>query len=432
MSNALAISAVTGVLQSMLSQVYNHPASALGNVVVSATAPDIVQTIVGTGTNAPLQVNLFLHQVTHNPAWRNMGLPTLSSDGANGLNQSPLALDLHYMVTAYAAGDGQAEALLGNAILTLHLNQSLPRAQIRSALAALGPTYPASFASAVAASGLADQVEMLTITPSLLGKEEIAWLWTAPRVDYRPSYPFRVSVVLIQPNMPVTTALPVLQRSIAVQAGIVPAFPSITAVTAPNGQPAAVLGDTVTVTGSGLTGVSGLILSSLRLAVPQTLSPVAGGTDTSFEFIVPNPMLPTPQTNPSDLPAGVYTLTAQTPSTTVPVTVTASNSLPFAIAPHILPSWAPGTLTAGASVVVQVPCAPYLRPGQEVSLIIGSQQAPAEVFTSPTNTPSFLFTPLQATGQAVPVRLRVDGIDSPIVDMTRTPPVFMQPMVEVK
>ena len=69
MSNALALSGVTAVLQYFLNIAYNNPSSALGGVLVSAVAPDLVQTNLG-GVSAPLQVNLFLHQVTFNSGWR--------------------------------------------------------------------------------------------------------------------------------------------------------------------------------------------------------------------------------------------------------------------------------------------------------------------------------------------------------------------------
>jgi hypothetical protein len=39
--------------------------------------------------------------------------------------------------------------------------------------------------------------------------------------------------------------------------------------------------------------------------------------------------------------------------------------------------------------------------------------------------------PLVPTAQPVPVRLRVDGIDSPVVDMTSKPPKFAGPSVQV-
>src|SRR5215470_17020923 len=102
MSTALAISGVTSVLQFFLNIVYNDPSSPLGGVTVSAVAPDIVQANLGSGGSTPLQVNIFLHQVTHNAAWRNVGLPSVGPDGATRLDNPPLALDLHYLLTAYA------------------------------------------------------------------------------------------------------------------------------------------------------------------------------------------------------------------------------------------------------------------------------------------------------------------------------------------
>jgi hypothetical protein len=74
-----------------------------------------------------------------------------------------------------------------------------------------------------------------------------------------------------------------------------------------------------------------------------------------------------------------------------------------------------------------------VRPAQQASLIIGGQQAPADPFSVPTNSPSFTFETLESTGGAsVPVRLRVDGIDSPIIDMSLPDqPVFTGPSVQV-
>ena len=102
MSNPLAISGVTAVLQYCLTQVFGT-ASLPGPVTITAQAPDIVQANLGTGSH--LQVNLFMHQVTNNGAWRNAGMPTLGPDGATRFTNPPLALDLHYLLTAYASGD---------------------------------------------------------------------------------------------------------------------------------------------------------------------------------------------------------------------------------------------------------------------------------------------------------------------------------------
>src|SRR5262252_3743724 len=108
MSNALAVAAVTAVLQSYLNAVYNNPSSVLGSVTVSAIAPDLIQGGVAGG-NSGLQVNLFLHQVTLNAAWRNIDRPSVAADGQTRISNPPLALDLHYLLTVYAPEDSRAD-----------------------------------------------------------------------------------------------------------------------------------------------------------------------------------------------------------------------------------------------------------------------------------------------------------------------------------
>ncbi|HEY1242149.1 MAG TPA: DUF4255 domain-containing protein [Bryobacteraceae bacterium] len=427
MSNAFAVAAVTAVLQSYLNAVYNNPSSVLGSVTVSAIAPDLIQSTVAGGGNATLQVNLFLHQVTLNSAWRNMDLPSLAADGQTRISNPPLALDLHYLLTAYAPPeDSQAEALLALGVFFLHQNPMIARADIVSALGALPSSYPAPYATALGLSGLADQIEMIKITPATLGREEVAWLWTALKADYRPTFPFQVSVVLIQPQNPVLAALPVLQRNI--KAKPLSPIPTLTEADPPNMQPVACLGDTVTVHGAFLNGTSAVRLINQPQGLQTDITPVTGATNLSFQFGIPNPLLPPPQLHPTDLPAGVYVLSAKI---TADGDTMDTNGVPLAIAPKIDASWNPGTIGSGTDVSVSVPCAPYLRPGQAVALLIGSQLAPADTFDTPTNSPSFTFATLSPTATPVPVRLRVDGIDSPIIDMTTKPPSFTGPSVQV-
>jgi len=230
------------------------------------------------------------------------------------------------------------------------------------------------------------------------------------------------------------SALPVLRRHVHAQPNLISPFPTLAEVAPPGSQPAAVLGDVVTVSGSNLAGVTGVVVTNDRLGIAQTLTTLSNAGNISFQFTVPNPAPPVPalpNPTPSDLPAGVYLLSAQFGA--VPATVT-SNGLPFAIAPAIDPSWNPGTVASGSAVVVTIPCSPYVRTGQQVSFLIGDQEAPADLYTSATNSPSFTFPTLEPTGVAVPARLRVDGIDSPCISMANmpaTPPTFSGPMVRV-
>jgi Pvc16 N-terminal domain len=422
MSGALAIPAVTAVLQFLLNIVYNDPASVLGGVLVSAVAPDLVR--IGPD-NSQLQVNLFLHQVTPNIGWRNIGLPSLGPDGTTRLQNQPMALDLHYLLTAYAVDDSQAEALLGTGVFLLHQNPVLPRNQIRAALTpgALPPTYSVNYTAALLASGLADQIEMIKITPATLGREEMAWLWTALKADYRPTFPFQATVVLVEPQNPLTEALPVLQRVVAAQPNLRSPLPTITEADPPKQQPAAVLGDVVTVLGYSLANVNAVLLINSLREVQRTIAVPPHPSDTSFQFTVPPP-----QPNPTDIPVGVYLLSAQAPA---PPDTLRSNNIAFAIAPKIGAGWPPGPIGSGSAVTVTVPCAPFIRPGQQAALLIGSQEAPMDTIAAPTNTPSFTFATLQPTGGPVPARLQVDGIDSPCIDMTQIPPVFSGPFVQV-
>jgi hypothetical protein len=409
MSNALALSGVTAVLQYYLNLAYNNPNSVLGSVSVSAVAPDIVQTNLGAGTSAALQVNLFLHQVTPNAAWRNVGMPAVSADGGTRLDRDPLALDLHYLLTAYASEDMQAEALLGYGILLLHENPILPREQVRYALKHLTGSNP--LLPFLSSSGLADQIELIKVTPSVLGKEEMAWLWTALKADYRPTFPFQVSVILIEPQVATSFGLPVLSRSIGVKPG---PPPRLFDIQPPTGQDAPAPGDTVTVTGVSLTGASLVVLSNPRLGVNYPPFAPATATDVAVTFAVPSA--------PAAFPAGVYNLSVAFTGAGGMVTQS-TNILSLPVAPTLLPFGA-GTVTANAAgILVTIDCTPEVRPGQSVSLALAGMAVPAQPFVAPTATLAFQF-PALASGSYL-ARLQVDGVGSPVqVDWNATPPAF--------
>jgi hypothetical protein len=413
MSNALAIPGVTAVLRHFLNSVYNNVNSVLGSVTVSAKAPDVVQTELGTGNNAPLLVNLFLHQVTPNAAWRNIGLPSLASDGITVLKNQPLALDLHYLLTAYATEDSHAEALLSYAVAFLHDNAIFPRGQITAALTAL-PSNP--FCDGLRASGLADQFEMIKVTPATLGREEMAWLWTALKADYRPTFPFQVTVVLIEQQFATSFALPVLSRSITAQAS---APPQILDVQLPTGQTSAAQGQSVTVTGVWLAGASLVALTNSRLGIYYPVTPTAA-TNTSVTFTVP--------TDAANLPAGVYNLSILFTNAKGDI-VLSTNTLPMGVAPTV--SGTPQTLNNSAGTLVTINCAPNVRQSQSASLALGSTAAPAQTFNAlQVSSLTFQF-PTLVSGQYL-IRLRVDGVDSPVtVNWKAMPPVFTGPWLTI-
>lgn len=413
MSTPFAIAGVTAVLQHFLGAVYNPPGSVLSSVKVSALAPDIVQSALGSGSNAQLQVNLFLHQVTPNAAWRNMSLPRLAADGQTALQNQPLALDLHYLLTVYATDDTVAESLLGLGVFLLHENPVFARSEIRAGLGALTAS---TYNNALQASGLADQIELIKVTPATLSREELAWLWTALKADYRPTFPFQATVVLIEPQAPTSLALPVLTRRLSAQPGPPPLlFETELAL----GQTAPAQGDTVRVSGQGLVSINRLSLSNPRLGISYPPFAPLSVSSGSLSFKVP--------VDPANLPAGMYDLSAQYADTTTNTVILGTNRIPFPIAPTVV-----GTPTATSSAtqtLVSVTCAPDVRPGQTTSLALGSNSSPANAFDTQTNSLTFQFPTL--SGNYL-IRLRVDAVDSPVgVNWNATPPAFTGPFVTI-
>ncbi len=216
MSTALAIASVTAVLKDLLNNglIDHNASSTLGNVTVSALSPDRIDT---TTLNQTSQINLFLYQVTPNSGWRNIALPSRNSDGER-ISNPPLALDLHYLVTAYGALELHAEILLGYSMQLFHETPVLTRNAIRSALAPPTPVsggsgLPASM-RALFTSELAEQVEQIKITPEALNTEEISRMWTAFNAHYRPSAAYQASVVLIESKQSTRSTLPVRARKV--------------------------------------------------------------------------------------------------------------------------------------------------------------------------------------------------------------------------
>jgi hypothetical protein len=421
MSNALAISAVTAVLQYYLGNAYTGLSSLFGgNVTLSAKAPDLVQAELGAGATLQNQVNLFLHQVTENPAWRNVGQPWLASDGVTQLKNPPLALDLHYLLTAYGSQDWQAEALLGYALLMLHENPVMTRQDIRNAFLAL-PSSDSSnpLSSAVGTSGLADQIEMIKITPSTLGREEMAWLWTALKADYRPTFPFQVSVVLMQEAANLSLAFPVLHRHIKVQAS---APAQLLEINLPQGQVSAAPGETISVTGELLSSASQISLTNARLGIQQFVNVTPDNNNNTFSFALPS--------DPVNFPAGIYSL-AVLFNDSSGATVESTASLPIAIAPVLQTSPPPVVAQSGASTQVTIVCNPNVMAGQSAALTLNSTSVSAPPVDASTNTLTFEFTPALASGSYL-ARLTVDGAPSQLnVNWNVHPPVFLGPMVTI-
>lgn len=201
MSTALAIASVTAVLKHMLGNtlVQQPTVTGMGDLSVTALPPDRVL----TGTDERTQLNLYLYRLTPNSSWRR---GEVFASHKTSQEKPPLALDLHYLLTAYGERDFQAEVLLGHAFQFLYETPVLTQETIRSVLASLsqgngsGPGL-----TALAASTLADQLEQITIRPEFLSLEDLSKLWSSLQTRSRLSMTYEVSVVLIEDRHPTAT-----------------------------------------------------------------------------------------------------------------------------------------------------------------------------------------------------------------------------------
>lgn len=434
MGNALAIAAVTAVLKDLLNNGlidHNVTGAVGGNVTVSALPPDRV---FAPGAQEGNQLNLFLYQVAPNVGWRNVGLPSRDERGGRLTNQ-PLALDLHYLLTAYGAEDLHAEVLLGYAMQLLHETPVLTRQSIRTALLPSpvnGSILPPAL-QALSASDLADQVEQIKIVATALTSEEMSKLWTALQARYRPTAAYHVSVVLIESQRTAKSALPILTigpvdpvtrepRGPVAAANLEPQFPALTSVTPPQQRANTHLGDTLIVEGHKLDGTNLAVrLAGPRVSQPIELPVASGSSATRLETTIPN--------TPTALPAGLYSLAVlvQRPGETFRRT---TNELPLALAPQIttaLPATFPRDGNGDATIALTVQ--PEVQPTQRVALLLGDLEIAAQPRTNQTNTVSFVVR--GATGGTYLARVRVDGVDSVVVNRTATPPEFFNHRITV-
>lgn len=436
MSSPLAIAAVTATLKDLLNDgLLNHDLSSVGSFSVTALPPDRV----ATGQNEPNQLNLFLYQITPNIGWRNVGLPSRDANGVR-LSATPLALDLHYLLTAYGSQDLNAEILLGYAMQLFHETPVLTRAQLRTVLGAPSPVdglispLPSPFGN-LSALDLADQAELIKITPVFLSTEDLSKMWTAMQARYRPTMAYLASVVLIQVSNGGRSAPPVLKRGKDDTGPVATAapFPTLAGVrpAASDLLPAMRLGDDLLVTGANLDN-QGTISAFFENAKANVVKEIIAAPPTSpTRLTVHVPSLVEDPNTMDEWAVGLYTVKLRGALPDLPPT----NGVPIALAPLITVS--PLDALVG-DLEVTVTCTPRLRPEQEANtnLIFGSRPIPPKSITTPADTAqptTLVFTVTGLLEGEYVVRLRVEGIDSLPVTITGTPPrLDFDPQQKVK
>jgi hypothetical protein len=244
-------------------------------------------------------------------------------------------------------------------------------------------------------------------------------------------------VVLIESTRSARSNLPVLTRGgtdpvtgeeegIRVHAGTVLPYPALSDLVPPARQPGVHVGDSVTLQGSGLRG-DAVTIECRHLRRDTPLIPAIAGipTDTEIAFTVPD--LPPDANGMPVWPAGHYIVRARIRNGE---RTTTSNALPMALVP-VAKNPAPGQKNPAASrngntLTITLSCLPAVMPSQDASIVIGNHELSAGARTAATDALTFTAT---IPSSELPAgdyyyRIRVDGVESRLIDRTKKPPRF--------
>lgn len=399
MSDFLAVAGVTAVLKSLLTNALTSSGvnTAFATpAFVSALSPDLVV----TGADEQPQLNIFMYYASLNPSYRNVGLPSRDSAG-NRVSNPPLALNLHYLMSAYGKAELDPEILLAWAMQIFYENPVLSPQTVQTLLTALGTATGATpEMQAVAKTTLATQFELIRIAPESLSNEEISKLWMAFNTHYRPTTSYQISVVLIQETQPFKSNLPVQSRKL--QALPLPG-PVID-----NVSPQSVAaGDILTIVGRNFIGNS--------------------PGDTAVSFDGNPPVMPdTVQGNtiritiPATLQPGVRAVRViryvQFGSPGDPHTGFTSDPVLYQLRPTITNA-TPVPAKVGTPLTINV--TPNVGRAQRAALFIGDYSI--QIDSRPTSAPDTSATltfnipagfPFTTPATALPLRLQIDSVDS--------------------
>lgn len=399
MSNALAIGAVTAVLQNLLENglVQQGIATSLGGQPeVTVVSPSLES---ANGSAPKDRLNLFLYQTTPNSGWRNVGMPSRNSEG-DRVSNPPLALDLHYLLTAYSQEAIHAEIMLAYAMQLLHEIPYLPRDKIRSILRDFGSNSRPAF-KALTQADLADQVEQIKITPMAMSIEEMSKLWSAIQTQYRPTAAYQASVVLIERSRSFKTALPVLERRLL-------ALPYRSIVLTEVQPQLVTAGSVLTLRGQNLRAEQVRVQVGSVLVTPSSLS------DREIQIAVP-----------SNSQAGIITVQVVHLLDLGESGLRRgfeSNILPFVLRPRIVSVELPDDMAAGRAEV-RLTVDPPIAPSQRVTLLLNQQNSENPAAYSAlldkreTDQRQIVFPLIGIKPGRYLVRIQVDGAESqPEVD----------------
>ena len=160
------------------------------------------------------------------------------------------------------------------------------------------------------------------------------------------------------------------------------------------------------------TSVKARLTNQPRSLTVTVTVPAGDVTDSSVKVTLPG--------DPATFPAGIWTVQAVISRAGQEDWVT--NELPFGLAPTVTNFPLTVARNNAGTATITLDCQPQIGPDQDCALLLGSTPIVLAPRTAAQSTVTF--TVANATRDTYPARLRVDGIDSLLVDATTVPPGY--------
>lgn len=340
------------------------------------------------------RLNLFLYHVQECPHLKNQDLPGAAHPAEYG--HPPLALDLHYLVTAYAESDEgdqvEAHQVLGDAMRVLHDHSYL-----------LGDVLDPSLEGAV---------ERAKVTLEPLTVEDVTKIYVALSTPYRLSVGYKVTIVQIQSR---------IQRSAP---GLVAESPSGGAriVVAPIRRPRVDdvrvirqgdatnrervaygrIGDRLVLKGQNLFGDLRLLMNE----VDFTASILSKGANRLEATIPDNAAL---QPGPIAVRVAADVLLGDPP---VPHRGASSNLSAFVLIPHVTAMTVTPPAIPGDPAVLDIHGTRLFEDNKECMTLVGDRVVSSSAYTTHLTGHIVLAAPTGLPAGTYQVRVRVSGAES--------------------
>lgn len=203
MPDGFALAALSHAMRTRIGQVIAAAAdmAQTGQFDIVSRAPDQLAAV----NPARATLTVYPWRLLPNTSWASSRQAAYSPSGER--RASPLlALDILYVLGAYAQDNANAEAVLGIALLGLHETPLLPRPMLQAMAAG---TFPAGSPLPQALLDLAEQAAPLTVEPVGYSLEEFSQVWSLFNSGVRTGMIYRVGTLLMESRRHAASAPPV-------------------------------------------------------------------------------------------------------------------------------------------------------------------------------------------------------------------------------